>query len=90
MIRRGELIGLMGSIGSGKSTTVDLLMGLLAWRAAIAHVPQSIYLADSSIAENIAFGIPKNQIDITRVRDAAGHPAQRWTKAKDRHCPGVV
>ena len=77
-IRRGERIGLIGSTGSGKSTTLDLLMGLLtptsgkilldghdlhaaehperlsSWRANIAHVPQSIYLADSSIAENIA------------------------------------
>lgn len=94
-IRRGERIGLIGSTGSGKSTLVDLLMGLLeptdglilidgadlhdpthperlsAWRAAIAHVPQSIYLADSSIAENIAFGIPKEQIDHERVRQAA-------------------
>ena len=94
-IRRGERIGLIGSTGSGKSTTVDLLMGLLApsagrvlvdgvdlhdpkhpqrlaaWRAAIAHVPQSIYLADSSIAENIAFGLPRDQIDLARVRQAA-------------------
>ena len=94
-IRRGERIGLVGSTGSGKSTTVDLLMGLLvpssgrllvdgadvhdpdhpgrllAWRAAIAHVPQTIYLADSSIAENIAFGIPRQQIDLARVRAAA-------------------
>jgi ATP-binding cassette subfamily B protein len=94
-IRRGERIGLIGSTGSGKSTTVDLLMGLLepsqgrilvdgadlhdpahperlaAWRATIAHVPQSIFLADSSIAENIAFGIPKEQIDLERVRQAA-------------------
>ncbi len=94
-IRRGERIGLIGTTGSGKSTTVDLLMGLLeptqgrilvdgedlhdpahperlaAWRAAIAHVPQSIYLADSSIAENIAFGVPKGQIDLERVRQAA-------------------
>ena len=94
-IRRGERIGLVGSTGSGKSTTVDLLMGLLvpsggrllvdgldlhnplhperllAWRAAIAHVPQSLYLADSSIAENIAFGIPRERIDMERVRDAA-------------------
>ena len=78
-IRVGERIGFIGSTGSGKSTTVDLLMGLLkpsagkvivdgadlhdpdhperllSWRASIAHVPQSIYLADSSIAENIAF-----------------------------------
>jgi ABC-type multidrug transport system fused ATPase/permease subunit len=94
-IRCGERIGLIGSTGSGKSTTVDLLMGLLepiagqllvdgcdihdprhperlaAWRAAIAHVPQSIYLSDSSIAENIAFGIPSTQIDMQRVREAA-------------------
>lgn len=94
-IRCGECIGLIGSTGSGKSTTVDLLMGLLApstgcvlvdgadlhdpeypqrltaWRAAIAHVPQSIYLADSSIAENIAFGVPRQQIDLVRVKQAA-------------------
>ena len=94
-IRRGERIGLIGSTGSGKSTTVDLLMGLLepsqglilvdggdlhdpahperlaAWRAAIAHVPQSIYLADSSIAENIAFGVPRDQIVLARVKQAA-------------------
>ncbi len=94
-IRRGERIGLIGSTGSGKSTLVDLLMGLLeptegqilvdgadlhdpqvperlaAWRAAIAHVPQSIFLADSSIAENIAFGIPREQIELNRVRQAA-------------------
>lgn len=42
-----------------------------AWQAAIAHVPQSIYLSDASIAENIAFGVPVNQIDFERVRKAA-------------------
>jgi len=94
-IRSGERIGLIGSTGSGKSTLVDLLMGLLvpsggrllvdgldlhdpahaerlaAWRAAVAHVPQSIYLADSSIAENIAFGVPRQAIDLARVKQAA-------------------
>ena len=94
-IRRGERIGLIGSTGSGKSTTIDLLMGLLAptagkvlvdginlhdpehpecllaWRASISHVPQSVYLADSSIAENIAFGIPRQQIDLDLVKHAA-------------------
>jgi ATP-binding cassette subfamily B protein len=44
---------------------------LVSWRAAIAHVPQSIYLADSSIAENIAFGLSWDQIDLARVRHAA-------------------
>jgi ABC-type multidrug transport system fused ATPase/permease subunit len=42
-----------------------------AWQAHIAHVPQAIFLADSTIEENIAFGIPKNQIDHFRVRQAA-------------------
>ena len=42
-----------------------------AWQAHIAHVPQAIFLADSSIEENIAFGIPKDKIDQARVRQAA-------------------
>ena len=42
-----------------------------AWQAHIAHVPQAIFLADSSIEENIAFGLPKDQIDHQRVRQAA-------------------
>lgn len=94
-IQRGERIGLIGSTGSGKSTLVDLLMGLLSpsdgqllvdgvdlhdpnhasdlvgWRASVAHVPQSIYLADSSIAENIAFGVPRQAINMARVKLAA-------------------
>lgn len=44
---------------------------LAAWRSSIAHVPQSIYLSDSSIAENIAFGVPSCQIDMDRVEKAA-------------------
>lgn len=42
-----------------------------AWQAHIAHVPQAIFLADSTIEENIAFGVPKDQIDPLRVRQAA-------------------
>jgi ABC-type multidrug transport system fused ATPase/permease subunit len=43
-----------------------------AWQVRIAHVPQSIFLADSSIAENIAFGVPRDLIDMDRVRSSAG------------------
>ena len=46
-----------------------------AWQLHIAHVPQAIFLADTSIAENIAFGIPADQIDYQQVRLAA-HQAQ--------------
>lgn len=91
-IRRGERVGIVGETGSGKSTMVDLLMGLLepeegqlvvdgepiygerlcSWRSCIAHVPQTIYLADASIAENIAFGSGgSDQIDLERLRSAA-------------------
>ena len=42
-----------------------------AWQAHIAHVPQNIYLSDSTIEENIAFGIEKEKIDHKRVKKAA-------------------
>ena len=42
-----------------------------AWQAHIAHVPQAIFLADSTIEDNIAFGVPKDKIDKTRVKQAA-------------------
>jgi ATP-binding cassette subfamily B protein len=42
-----------------------------AWQRVIAHVPQHVFLADSSVAENIAFGIPPKDIDFERVRQAA-------------------
>lgn len=90
-IPKGVRIGFVGRTGSGKSTTLDLFMGLLdptqgrilvdgqpvtgerlrAWQQTIAHVPQSIYLADTTLAENIAFGVPHEAIDLNRVRRAA-------------------
>lgn len=42
-----------------------------AWQRRIAHVPQTIYLSDASIAENIAFGLQSEQIDHQRVRRVA-------------------
>jgi len=90
-IPTGARIGFVGSTGSGKSTLMDLVMGLLeptegellvdgvpvtgparkAWQRTLAHVPQSIYLSDASLAENIAFGTPRATIDMDRVRKAA-------------------
>jgi ATP-binding cassette subfamily B protein len=90
-IRRGEKIGIVGATGGGKSTLVDMLMGLLpptagrlavdnptitpqnsaAWQRHVAHVPQSIYLSDASVAENIAFGVVARRIDQARVERAA-------------------
>ena len=90
-IPRGSRVGFIGATGSGKSTLIDILMGLLppgegqllidhtpvfpqhirGWQAHLAHVPQAIFLADISIAENIAFGVPPEQIDQQRVRAVA-------------------
>lgn len=90
-ISRGLRVGFIGKTGSGKSTLIDLIMGLLEptdgqieiegqplvagnrrlWQQRIAHVPQSIYLSDNSIAENIAFGLPTGLIDMARVKQAA-------------------
>ncbi|OAL77850.1 ABC transporter ATP-binding protein [Acinetobacter sp. SFB] len=42
-----------------------------AWHQIVGYVPQSIYLADKSIAENIAFGVEQDQIDMQAVKRAA-------------------
>jgi ABC-type multidrug transport system fused ATPase/permease subunit len=89
VIPRGSRVGIVGSTGSGKSTALDILMGLLsateggllidgkplngddkikAWQKVIAHVPQSIFLADSTLAENIALGVPAANIDFEKVK----------------------
>ena len=44
---------------------------LRAWQKHIAHVPQAIYLSDATLAENIALGVPRDRIDMDRVRRAA-------------------
>ena len=90
-IAKGERIGIIGKTGSGKSTLVDIVMGLLRpsagallvdgqpvgddnlanWKAQIAHVPQAIFLADISIADNIAFGHLPEGVDQARVARSA-------------------
>ena len=42
-----------------------------SWQVILAHVPQAIYLSDTSLAENIAFGVEPDKIDMNKVREAA-------------------
>lgn len=90
-INKGARIGVIGTTGSGKSTLVDVFMGLLnpttgkiivdgvelmkdnlrGWQRHLAHVPQNVYLSDSTIAENIAFGMSKGMIDWLRIEEVA-------------------
>jgi ATP-binding cassette, subfamily B, bacterial PglK len=89
-IRKGERIGLIGPTGCGKTTLIDIFMGLLepisgdilldgvklrrenisGLQRRIAHVPQDVFLSDASMAANVAFGVPENEIDYKRMREA--------------------
>ena len=85
-VPKGKSVGIMGTSGAGKSTIVDILLGLLhaqqgtitcdgvnifdnyeSWLAQIGYIPQSIYLVDESIRDNIAFGIDGDRIDEERI-----------------------
>ena len=85
-IKKGEMIGIAGGSGAGKTTLVNLMLGLLVpnkgsvnvndknihenlkqWQGIIGYVSQVVFLLDSSIIENIAFGLEPNEIDIKRV-----------------------
>lgn len=86
VVPKGKSVGIIGASGAGKSTIVDVLLGLLhaqegeitcdgvdifknyeSWLAQIGYIPQSIYLVDESIRDNIAFGIDENEIDDNRI-----------------------
>ncbi len=86
LIPKGKSVGIMGASGAGKSTIVDILLGLLhtksgeilcdgsnifsnydSWLAQIGYIPQTIYMVDESIRENIAFGIDADKIDENRI-----------------------
>ncbi len=84
-------IGFVGATGAGKTTTVDIILGLLVpdrgelmvnggrissenrrqWQDVLGYVPQQIFLADDTVAANIAFGEVPDRIDTQAVEKAA-------------------
>lgn len=87
----GTKFGIVGTTGGGKTTLVDIILGLLAptggeisvdgvritsensaaWQAGIGYVRQDIFLADTSVAANIAFGVAPEAIDMAQVEQCA-------------------
>ena len=82
----GKSVAIIGPSGAGKTTAVDIMLGLLkvqkgqvtvgkkninddylGWLSHIGYIPQTIYLMDDSIKNNVAFGVPEEEIDIDRV-----------------------
>lgn len=81
-VPKGCFVGVVGPSGAGKTTFVDILLGLLTptagkitvdgvdiqtnirgWQANLSYVPQSIYLIDGTIKENIALGVAPEDFD---------------------------
>lgn len=82
----GKSVGIVGTSGAGKTTVVDILLGLLqlqsgqiladgtevrehyqSWLKNIGYIPQSIFMIDSSIRKNVAFGYGDEEIDDEKV-----------------------
>lgn len=85
----GKSVGIVGTSGAGKTTVVDILLGLLkvetgsiladgvevrehyaSWLKNIGYIPQTIFMIDSTIRKNVAFGCPDEDIDDNKVWEA--------------------
>lgn len=88
-IKKGTAVAFVGASGAGKTTMVDIILGLLqpqygkvkadelninknkrTWQREIGYIPQVIYLADDTIRNNIAFGIPEKEISDEAIIEA--------------------
>lgn len=88
-IKKGTTVAFIGSTGSGKTTMVDIILGLLTpvkgavmadginvheqpktFHAQVGYIPQTIYLSDDTIRNNIAFGVREEEISEEAVRAA--------------------
>jgi ABC-type multidrug transport system fused ATPase/permease subunit len=90
-IPAGSIVGFVGSTGAGKTTIVDIILGLLEpgkgdllvdstridetnrrqWQQALAYVPQTIFLTDGSVEENISYADPHRRLDRASIERAA-------------------
>lgn len=112
-IPKGGFVGVVGPSGAGKTTFVDILLGLLpptngsifvddvniysnlsGWLNNVSYVPQTIYLIDGSIRDNIAFGVPADKVDNDKIKKVIemaelkdfvdGLPDKEYTNVGDR------
>ncbi len=82
----GSAVGVVGTTGAGKTTIIDILLGLLrlesgtitadgvdvstnyqGWLKNIGYIPQTLFMTDSTIRNNVAFGYADDEIDDDRV-----------------------
>lgn len=89
IIPKGKTVAFIGSSGAGKTTIIDVILGLLkpqygkimaddmdvyknlkTWHNQLGYIPQSIYLSDDTIRNNIAFGVDEEEIDDNAIMEA--------------------
>lgn len=107
VIHKGESVGIKGASGAGKTTAVDMLLGLLSpqkgkilvdgsdiqsdmkgWLDQIGYIPQSIFMLDADVRQNVAFGAEKGETDDERVWKALEEAAiaddiKEWPQGLD-------